>query len=381
MTFLKSAVKVFAATSIMIASVHVYADEQEPRNNTWSSLDNAVQRHIQHHRIPGLAAAVVKDGNIVWQHSHGFAEQNREVAVTLDTPFWIASVTKPFVGITYLSLAHEGKVDLQEKAADTPNFTGLCEWLASTTIPFAKGMTCDPKITIDDILKHQSNGTPGESFMYNPILYSRLSRHLEHKFGDGVNAVEGRHNELGRQIDRLLLEPAGMTDTMGSMWDPDKARVLQRMADGFKITEAGQQIKLAQPDKHIAGGAGIVSTVNDLVKFERNVMLGDVLPQTVKEALEKWPTFADGKAAPYGYGWYYEQAGNDTLMWHSGWDPENGYSAMYLRVPDERLALVILANSEAVYWGNSLTKAEIVKSPIASAFLADMRNTSENHKK
>ena len=68
-------------------------------------------------------------------------------------------------------------------------------------------------------------------------------------------------------------------------------------------------------------------------------------------------------------------------MWHSGWDPENGYSAMYLRVPERQLALIILANSEAIYWDNSLTKAEIVKSPLASAFLADMENVGGNHKK
>lgn len=347
----------------------------------WPMLEDTLKKHISNHHIPGVAAAVVSNGEPVWTYSFGYAEQSKEVPVTLDTPFWIASVTKPFVAMTYLLLAHEGTIDLNEKAAETPDFTGLCEWLASTTIPFSQGMTCDPEITIDHILKHQSNGEPGNTFMYNPILYSRLSRHLEHKLGEGIDAVEGRHNELGRQIEKRLLAPAGMTDTMGSMWDPEKAGVLQRMADGFKISDDGKQIKLAQPDKHIAGGAGIVSTVNDLIKFERHIMQGKLLPGAVKETLSHWPAFADGSPAPYGYGWYYEKADDEVLMWHSGWDPENGYSAMYLRVPEHNLALIILANSEAIYWGNSLVKAEIVKSPIARAFLADLRNAVVNPKK
>ena len=362
----------------VLSGASAHADEPD---SEWPLLENALKQHISTHHIPGVAAAVVHDGQPVWQFAHGYAEQNKEVPVTLDTPFWIASVTKPFVAMTYLTLAHENSIDLEARAADTPDFTGLCEWLASTTIPFAAGMTCDPGITIDHILKHQSNGEPGTTFMYNPILYSRLSRHLEHKLGAGVDAVEGRHNELGRQIEKRLLSPAGMTDTMGSMWDPQKARVLQRMADGFNITPEGRLIKLAQPDKHIAGGAGIVSTVSDLVKFERYVMQGDVLPENVKDTLSRWPTFNDGSPAPYGYGWYFEKAGSHKLMWHSGWDPENGYSAMYLRVPERQLALIILANSEAIYWDNSLTKAEIVKSPLASAFLADMEKVGQNHKK
>ena len=53
---------------------------------------------------------------------------------------------------------------------------------------------------------------------------------------------------------------------------------------------------------------------------------------------------------------------------HSGWN-EKQYSALYLKVPEKQLTLIVLANTEAVWWSNSLVKAEFQQSPIAQQFL------------
>ena len=137
-------------------------------------------------RIPGLAVSVTSNNTLLGAKGFGFADNNREIPITPDTPFWIASISKTFVGLTYLHLEADKKLELNELARETPNFTKLCNWLASTTIGFAERLDCKADITIANILHHQVNGTPGTEFMYNPIMYSRLSRHLEHKFGEGV---------------------------------------------------------------------------------------------------------------------------------------------------------------------------------------------------
>lgn len=48
---------------------------------------------------------------------------------------------------------------------------------------------------------------------------------------------------------------------------------------------------------------------------------------------------------------------------------ERAYSALYLKLPDERLTLILLANSEGLWWGNPLDAAEVERSPFAAAFL------------
>lgn len=334
----------------------------------WETFSNEIDALRQEKFIPGVAFAVIQDGSVMGSDGFGFADSNREVPVTPDTPFWIASVTKTFVGLAYLHLENEAKVDLEELAADTPDFTDLCQWLAGTTIPFAQRLECSAPIKIRHILNHQVNNPPGSEFMYNPIMYSRLSRHLENRLGEGWNRVEGRHNFLGQTIDRTILEPANMNRTMSSMWDRSKALVYFDLADGFAVDDEGYKTKLRRPDKHIAGGAGVVSTVSDMAKYEIALSTGAIAGPEIKTKLESPAEFNDGTTAPYGYGWYFQCYRGEKLMWHGGWDPDAGYSALHLRLPERKLAFTILSNGEGIWWGNPLSEAKVEASDFAQVF-------------
>lgn len=323
----------------------------------------------QEHRIPGLAVAVVRDQAVVLAEGYGFADADRTVPVTPDTPFWIASVTKTFVGLAFLHLEAEGRISLSDRAADTPGFDRLCQWLAASNLPFGHDLRCDAPITIKHILHHQVQGEPGSSFFYNPIMYSRLSRYLEDKFGEGIEAVEGRHNMLGRTIDRVILKPAGLTRTMSSQWDRSKPLVYFDMARGFGVDVKGHAVKRPSPERHIAGGAGVVSTVADLAKYDIAIDKGVIAPPAIKARLFTPARLNDGSISPYAFGWYVQDYRGVRLVWHGGWDEEAGFSALYLKVPDRRLTLILLANGEGLYWGNPLDKAAVEHSPFAQALL------------
>lgn len=321
------------------------------------------------HRIPGLAVAVLRNSEVGLVKGYGFADRDRTVPVAPETPFWIASVTKSFVGLAFLHLEAEGRITLSDRAADTPGFDRLCQWLAGSNLPFGQDLRCDAPITIRHILNHQVQGDPGSAFQYNPIMYSRLSRYLEHKFGDGIDAVEGRHNTLARTIDSYILKPAGMTRTMSSQWDRSKIPVYFDMAQGFGVDENGNWIKRPSPGRHIAGGAGVVSTVADLAKYDIAIDTGVIAPPAIKTRLFAPARLNDGTVSPYAFGWYVQDFRGTRLIWHSGWDEEAGFSALYLKVPDRKLTLILLANGEGLWWGNALDKAEVESSPFAHAFL------------
>jgi CubicO group peptidase (beta-lactamase class C family) len=321
------------------------------------------------HSIPGLSIVVLRDQKIVLSRGYGFSDPDRTVPVTPDTPFWIASVTKSFVGLAFLHLEAEGRIDLDDKAAETPEFDGLCQWLSHSGLPFGRDLHCDAPITIRHILNHQVQGEPGSSFFYNPIMYSRLSRYLEDKFGQGVDAVEGRHNMLAQTIDRVILEPAGMTRTMASQWDRSRPLVYFDMAQGFGVDEEGNWIARARPGRHLAGGAGIVSTVEDLARYDMALDLGLIAPPGIKDRLFAPAKLNDGSASPYGFGWYVQDYRGVRLVWHSGWDEEAGFSALYLKIPDRAMTLILLANGEGLWWDNPLDQAAVERSPFARAFL------------
>ena len=121
-----------------------------------------------------------------------------EVPVTPDTPFWIASVTKTFLGLLFLQLDADGEISLEDKLNDVPEWDDFCEDFSKSGIIFGEDLRCDEVITVRHILNHTVNGKPGTRFFYNPIIFSRLSRYIEHAYGRSVRDIEGRQNTLAQ---------------------------------------------------------------------------------------------------------------------------------------------------------------------------------------
>ena len=328
-------------------------------------------RKKQH--IPGLAAAIVKDQKLVWSKGYGashFDTGDGEVfkKVTPDTPFWIASVTKTFLGLAFLQLEEEGKIDLNDRINNMPGWSNFCNWLANSKIVFGKDLQCNTPITIQNVLNHTVNGKPGTKFLYNPLMYSRLSRYVEYVYGNPIANAEQGHNKLAQLIQENILSKAKMTNTMSSQWQREKASVFFDMSEGY-LYKDGRYNTLMRPERHLAGGAGIVSTVNDLAKYDIALDKGLLAPKEVMKKLWSPAVAPNGSELPYAFGWYVQEYKGEKLIWHAGWDDEAGFTALYLKIPNKNMTLILLANSEGMWWGNPLDRAEVERSLFAKLFL------------
>ncbi len=72
--------------------------------------------------VPGLSLALIYDGEMIWTEAFGLADVETNTAVTTETVFEAASLTKPFFATAVLQLVEEGIIDL-----DTPLITYLPE--------------------------------------------------------------------------------------------------------------------------------------------------------------------------------------------------------------------------------------------------------------
>lgn len=325
----------------------------------------------QTHRIPGLAAAVVRDGQTIWTEGFGVAEVDEGVLVTPDTPFWVASVTKTIVGLTFLRMAEDGVVDLSDRMSTVPDFDGLCTDLVAVEHPLGRGLDCNAPITVRDLLQHTAAHDRGHAFSYNPILFSQLSRYLEWTVNDSTE-IEGSLNELARQVEARVLAPAGMTRTSAGMWDRQKMDVVFDMARGYGVEADGDRwwwIQRPQPKRAIPGGAGIVSTAADLGRYLIALDRGALASPSTMAALLTPPLDREGAPLPYAVGWYVQEVEGERIAWHSGWDPEHGTSALLMWLPERGLGFAVLANGEGVWWDNPLREATVGRSDFARAFL------------
>ena len=81
--------------------------------------------------FPGVSTIIVKNGEIVWVESYGYADVDNSVPVEDTTVFLLASVSKLFAGTAAMQLHENGIINLDSDvnnylpwAVDVPNFTG-----------------------------------------------------------------------------------------------------------------------------------------------------------------------------------------------------------------------------------------------------------------
>jgi CubicO group peptidase (beta-lactamase class C family) len=163
-----------------------------------------------------------------------------------------------------------------------------------------------------------------------------------------------------------VAEPAGMRNVALGWRDPEGGDALRFLAPPFHPVD-GRLVKQVLPDDDFRAAAGIIASPLQMAKFDIAFDSGVLIPPAlIRELVE-----ADiGPLGDYRRGWFLEDWNGQRLLWHSGWNEQKG-SALYLKVPGKRLTLIVLANTEAIWWDNSLVKAEVAQSPIAQRFLEE----------
>ncbi len=348
-----------------IALVGMVASPAMAQTTDYDAFGAYLEEFRQDTRTPALSAVIVRDGRIAWEAHLGWSDDEGEEETSAETSFWIASVTKPIAATAIIAESLAGDLDLQTPMAADPKWTDVCDWLSNSGILFGSGgtepdgtvvakMDCDRAPRIADMLDMRVNT---ESFTYNPIAYARLDR-----------VISGAGGRPLREIVRdRVIEPAGMQDVALGWRDPEAGDALRMLARPWKVVD-GKRIEQPLPGDDFRAAAGIWTSARQIARFDIAYDAGALIPTSFRDRLvDRVDLGPDGD---YRMGWFLEDWRGHRLMWHSGWE-EGKYSALYLKVPDRNLTLVVLANTEAVWWDNSLVRAEIATSPIASRFLEE----------
>lgn len=317
------------------------------------------------HLIPSLSVMVLRDGVPIFEKAYGWSDDEGETPATLDTTYSIASVTKPIAASAIIAEAERGGLDLSMPMHTDDGWQDICAWLSGSEILFGSGgaepdgtliaaMNCERETTLADMLNMRANGD-GSAFVYNPIGFARIDR--------AISAGGGR--DLRAIVRERIMQPAGIADIALGWRDPEGGSALRLLALPFAVKD-GRRVRMAVGDDDFRAAAGIKASARHLAQFDRALGQGILLPDGWYERIFEAP-LASGDG-DYRWGWFVQDWSGHRLAWHSGWDPGR-YSAMYLKVPEHDLTLIVLANTEAIWWDNSAARAEIETSPIARFFL------------
>lgn len=338
-----------------------------------SSCFDSLRRAL---RIPGLAVVLLRDTTVVLARGFGFSDVEREIPVTPETPFNVASVAKPISAVVALRLVQDGLLDLDKPMRRYSGFAEFCNAARAEGGIFFGDYACtDNRLTLRHVLSMTANGEQsGARFWYNPISYSWASR--------PIAEVAGR--PFSELVDSLVIRPAGMRNSARThrrlLLPP---RIAEALATPYHIDSAGRVVRSDPPPPQGDGAAGgVIASAMDLARFDIALADGRLLAPASRAALWSPTRTPSGQLLPYGLGWFLGTYEGQRVAWHTGlW--EGRYSALYLKVlgdtPAERLTLVLLANSDGLQWTTRFDEAAIERSPFATAFLTRFPKRSTVH--
>jgi len=292
--------------------------------------------------IPGMAAGIIKDGHIVWSKNFGFQHVTQQKSVTDSTIFHLASLTKTFASTIIVQLAAEGKIDLNAPVSDygiTLNENGI--------------------VRVIHLLTHTSQGVPGSQFQYNGDRYALLTEII----------AFATHQYFHPLVQERINQPLGLQSTAPSDMKLaaeigfDTIRLKKNTAQGY--SPDGKE-KVDYPNIFSAA-AGLTSDIQDMLKYASSFDGNLLLTEDQKAQVFSPMVANDGKALPYGLGWFIQQKENIKLTWHYGY--WIGMSTLMIRVPEQKISFVLLANSDKLSSLFPLANGDIWVSPYAKEFL------------
>jgi len=364
-------------------------------DSTDHAFSFAVEQLMQADGLPGLSLAIVRDGKLALARGFGWADIEHKVPATPRTPYRLASLSKPIAAVVLLRLVEAGKLDLDAPMRDF----AIHPWFepgGGSWAHYPERYTARP-ITVRQVLTHTSEADPpGSAFKYNGNIFGDLTWVVEDVTGGSYPFV----------LRDSLFVPLGMTRTLPGQLAPWGSFVAAAIATpyaqvdgklvsssypGFGIepeldvspwrldpayrlpasTVAARRARLGEAEyKPLFSGqsaAGVVSTVEDLARFDIALDAGRLLGPAMHEAMFAPGLDAQGKPLPYALGWFVETVDGLTVAWHFGWYPPC-ISALYIKVPARRLSLILLANSDGLSAGRAWTANGVMDSPYARLF-------------
>ncbi|MBH0054371.1 serine hydrolase [Salinibacterium sp. SWN139] len=312
---------------------------------------------------PGLAIAVVHNGEMIYADGFGVREAGTADRVDADTVFQIASVSKSLSATVVARAITQDAVEW-----DTPVRTLLSDFsLADSYVT--------QNATIGDYFSHRTGLATGagddledvgydrdyilDHLRYQPLDDFRSSYHYSN-YGITVGA-EATAAALGMDwndaIRELVYEPLGMTATSSSYADfvaqPNRA-TLHTFVDG-----EFQPLFERNPDPQSPAG-GVSSTVGDLSKWMTMILSGgeqdgqpfvtpeSLVPAITAQSISSQASAPDQRTGSYGYGFNVgSQAGGRTTVSHSG-GFVLGAGTNYQLVPSLDLGIVTLTNAAPI---------------------------------
>jgi CubicO group peptidase (beta-lactamase class C family) len=330
-----------------------------------AGFDDLVARMMKDWRVPGLAMAVAKDGQIIFERGYGVRQLGKPATVDTHTVFAIGSTTKAMTAALVGML-----VDDKALGWDDPVVKHL-PWFQ------LKDPAVTRELTVRDLLTHrgglgnadylwygQNNSTEEilkrvrliepsysvrSSFIYQNVMYAAAGAVIE---------AAGR-KPWSEMIRTRIFEPLGMRDTIATA---ATLAAQPNVASPHDTVDGQVRVIENMSVDPVASAGSVWSSVSDMAKWMQFLLdegrVGGASGKTLLTAATMAELFKPQTIAPfemypttrlvkphwmtYGLGWFQQDYQGRAVDFHTG--SIDGMVAIHGLIRDERLGVYVLAN-------------------------------------
>jgi CubicO group peptidase (beta-lactamase class C family) len=312
--------------------------------------------------LPSISVVVVKDDRPVFMKSYGYADFANQVKAQTNTPYYIASSTKSFMGMAAAMLDHQGKVSLNASLAESMPY-----------IKFDASVKAD-EVKLRDLLTHTS-GIKNGYFSFRAAYSGNIDRKemdwvLENKSGRRDEIGKYRYTNLGYNIythmtdkklgtpwqdllNEMLFKPLGMKRTTAYMSLAEKKGWKYAKPYFMLGKNSPEELYLMKKDNTMQSAGGLITTVEDMANWlifninEGKFKGKQLVPAEVVRMAHSPLSKHKSKRKPYGsvgygLGWENGIYQGKRVVQHDGGFA--GFRTHVAFMPDTKVGITVLVN-------------------------------------
>src|SRR5688572_15963685 len=305
-------------------------------------IDAIVREVMAAQRIPGMAVAVIRGGEVIKSQGYGLANVEHTVAVTPHTIFQSGSLGKQFTATAIMLQVQDGKLALTDPLSKF--FPGPDPWGAITVrhllthtsgIPDYNDGQLDYRkdYTEDELVKFAAtlplDFTPGAEWKYSNTGYILL--------GAIVRKVSGSF--YGDVLRERVFTPLGMTTARVI----SEADIVPHRASGYRL-ERGElrNQQWVSPAMNTTADGSLYLSLQDLIAWDRGLRSGAILSADNWRQIFTPVTLNSGRVHPYGFGFEVDRIAGQDIQRHGGaWQ---GFKTYLARYRGDDITIIALAN-------------------------------------
>ena len=303
-------------------------------------------------RSPGCSLGVIRDGQFIYRKAYGFGSLELKVPLSTQSVFYMGSVSKQFTATAVVLAAQQGFLSLDDdvrkyvpELPDDGDVITLRQMIHQTSgfrdffTLISSGRDVSDFNSADDILRlvvrqRGLNNIPGSEWIYSNTNYFLL----------GVVLKRAAKKSLAEFAAQNIFQPLGMSHTL--FYDDHTVVVPGRVA-AYDPGPHGTFRVDWSTTYEIVGGGGLMSTVEDLLLWDRNFYTNRLGKGMLVQELQTPGVLNNGNKISYAMGLDLGNYRGLPIVDHSG--ALFGYRTELLRFPNQKFSVICLCNlSDAV---------------------------------